>query len=142
MLLTNCHVVVGLPTIRILRDEEFYTFAELFSHDKYRDTCVLQAMRNVLRPIRRIKPFHGIDIGETVYAIGSPEGFTNTLSEGLVSGKRSDGIGNLIQTTAPISNGSSGGGLFDARANLIGITTWRIEGSGQINLAIPVDEFW
>jgi len=54
-----------------------------------------------------------------------------------LSGKRLDGDTHLIQTSAPISPGSSGGGLFDGKGNLIGITTFMLKGSQNLNLRSP-----
>jgi S1-C subfamily serine protease len=82
-------------------------------------------------------------VGETVYTIGSPKGLVNTLGSGLVSGlRRSDGDVELIQISAPLSEGSSGGGLFDDRGNLIGVTTFTIRDSQNLNFAIAASQFW
>ncbi len=48
----------------------------------------------------------------------------------------------FVQTTAPISHGSSGGGLFDGHGNLVGITTMTLTGTQNINFAIPAEDFW
>jgi hypothetical protein len=72
-------------------------------------------------------------VGTHVFAIGSPEGFANSLSEGLVSGIRADGI----QVTAPISHGSSGGPLLDAHEDVLGVTTFKIAGGENLNFAVP-----
>jgi hypothetical protein len=62
------------------------------------------------------------------------------MSEGIVSGLRDSGEGyGVIQTTAAISPGSSGGGLFNARGQLVGITTYKIKGGENLNFAIPVN---
>ena len=62
------------------------------------------------------------------------------------SGRREEKKWRFVQTTAPISPGSSGGGLFDARGNLVGITTLVLVGREHMNqaldLAIPADSFW
>jgi len=78
-------------------------------------------------------------VGERVYALGAPEGFDLTLSEGLISGLRRRGGTNVIQTTAPISHGSSGGGLFDLEGRLVGITTYYIEDGQSLNFAIAAE---
>ena len=66
----------------------------------------------------------------------------NTLGEGIVSGLRKRRDVDLVQTTAPISPGSSGGGLFDASGNLIGITTFLLRDGQNLNFAIAADTFW
>lgn len=79
-------------------------------------------------------------VGVRVYAIGNPEGFTNTLSEGLVSGHPRMAGMTFIQTNAPMSHGSSGGPLLTANGKVVGVTSgiWR---RGQnINFAVPASQ--
>jgi S1-C subfamily serine protease len=64
-----------------------------------------------------------------------------TISHGLLSGKRTTSDRRLIQTTAAISPGSSGGGLFDEAENLIGITTFRLEDAENLNFAISAQDY-
>jgi S1-C subfamily serine protease len=56
--------------------------------------------------------------------------------------RKSDGEPQYIQITAPVSEGSSGGGLFDERGNLIGVTTFTVCDSQNLNFAIAASEFW
>jgi S1-C subfamily serine protease len=86
-------------------------------------------------------------VGSRAYAIGNPEGFANTLSEGLVSGKRRVAADLfLLQTTAPISPGSSGGPLLDESGRVIGVTTLSLSrvapGSQNLNFAVPAEKVW
>lgn len=78
-----------------------------------------------------------VAVGERVYAIGSPLGFDLTMSDGLISGLRVLNGEDVIQTSAPISGGSSGGGLFDSEGKLIGITTHFIKRGQNLNFALP-----
>lgn len=76
-----------------------------------------------------------------MFSIGARQGFELSLGEGIVSSKRSkDGV-RLLQTSAPISKGASGGGLFDAQGNLVGITTFMIRDAQNLNFAIAVEEY-
>jgi len=77
--------------------------------------------------------------GQTVFAIGSPLGLDNTISQGIISNPNRvvDGLG-YIQTTAPISHGSSGGALINNRGKLIGITSAGFTDGQNLNLAVPV----
>lgn len=78
-------------------------------------------------------------VGAKVFAIGSPLGLTNTLSEGLVSGFRPrPGGTEWVQTTAPVSPGSSGGPLLDSTGAVVGITTALLEAGQNLNFAVPV----
>src|SRR5207248_2526247 len=72
-----------------------------------------------------------------VFAIGSPLGLANTLSDGLVSGHREIDSVTVIQTTAPISPGSSGGPLLGADEKVVGVTTFAFKGGQNLNFAIP-----
>jgi S1-C subfamily serine protease len=74
-----------------------------------------------------------LEQGERVYALGAPRGFELTLSEGLISALREAPDARMVQTSAAISPGSSGGGLFDDRGRLIGITTLLLEKSQNLN---------
>ena len=81
-------------------------------------------------------------VGTKVFAIGSPLGLRNTLSEGLISGYREkNGSGYaLIQFTAPISPGSSGGPLLTANGNAIGVTTSLLAEGQALTFAVPASE--
>jgi TonB family protein len=115
--------------------------AYLRFYDKQRDLCQLHATgaASFTRPVRGLVAMDDLKVGQRVYAIGGPQGFELTLSEGLISGLRrsENGFSQLIQTTAAISPGSSGGGLFDQDGRLVGITTFLLEESQNLNFALP-----
>jgi S1-C subfamily serine protease len=93
-----------------------------------------------------VRSYDSLEVGEKVYTLGSPVGLELTLSDGLISGRRDEDGFHYVQTTAPISPGSSGGGLFDARGNLVGVTTLVLTGRERLNqalnFAIPAEAFW
>jgi S1-C subfamily serine protease len=76
-----------------------------------------------------------------VYTVGAPRNLDNTLGHGLISGLRTAQGHHFVQTTAQISPGSSGGGLFDNAGNLIGITTFQVRQSDGLNFAIAAEDF-
>jgi TPR repeat protein len=134
---TNCHVIEKKEAYGARIAETVILF-QLLGGDARRDVCVIQTDKE-LSPIETVRRYDDLKVGERVYAIGSPRGLENTLSEGLISGLRvSKGI-KYIQITAPITHGSSGGGLFDERGRLIGITTLGAN-SGNLNFAVAIDE--
>jgi len=141
LLLTNCHVVKGSHIIKIIQDH-VVTDAKLAAADIAADRCVLRADGITLVPIPGIRPFSDLAVGEHVFAIGAPLGLERTLSEGMLSGLRHQPGRNLVQTSAAISPGSSGGGLFDDRGNLIGITTLGSIGYQNLNFAVAAADFW
>ncbi|HEX5043108.1 MAG TPA: S1C family serine protease [Candidatus Polarisedimenticolaceae bacterium] len=139
-LVTNCHIVEGRPMV-YLATKNGLTPLRVSAARPSADTCVLSVDQDQLVPVPRVRSFESLRVGETVMAIGSPHGFTNTLSTGIVSQLRRLDKRRLIQTTAAISGGSSGGGLFDDRGNLLGITTFSIRDAEGLNFAIAIDEY-
>jgi len=78
--------------------------------------------------------------GAKVFAVGSPKGLTNTISEGIISGQRKlPKRLSLLQTTAPISSGSSGGALLTVKGEVVGVTTGAWRGGQNLNFAVPCD---
>ena len=138
-LLTNCHVL-GSNSTGTLRQEGRQVRATLISEDTGADRCVLRS-ETPLRKWVRIRPFSDLKVGERVFTIGAPRGLELTIAEGLVSSKRSSEGMRFVQTSAPISPGSSGGGLFDAQGHLVGITTFILKDTQNINFAISAEEY-
>ena len=142
LLLTNCHVVKDRSIIKI-GQEDLVNSATLVGADYKTDRCVLKSEKLTLTPIAGVRPLDSLTVGEHAFAVGTPNALELTLSEGLVSSVRHLASRNLVQTSAPISPGSSGGGLFDDRGNLIGITTLGSFGHFQnLNFAIAAVDFW
>jgi serine protease Do len=142
--ITNCHVVeaAGEEIYIGAGGTEPVEQAKLVAANYEADRCVLGVRGMDLRPVAGVRNFDLLEVGETVYAIGNPLRLERTLSDGLLSAKRLIGEWRYLQTTAPISPGSSGGGLFDGRGNLIGVTTFTLKGAQNINFAIPAEDFW
>ncbi len=136
--ITNNHVVEGASKVRLRQGDKHWD-ASITETDANRDFCRISAPSLSARPAV-VASVSRVRVGDRVYAIGAPEGLELTLSEGLVSGIRAGDSGeSLIQTSAPISHGSSGGGLFNDRAELVGITTFYVKGGQNLNFAIPSD---
>jgi hypothetical protein len=140
-LLTNCHVLEGGGVFVIGKSEsDTLNTATITQADYSGDRCIVRS-NNAVTPVQGIRRFESLEVGEGVFAIGSPSGLENTLSEGLISGKRNYNDLGLVQTSASISPGSSGGGLFDSWGNLVGITTMYLRDAQNLNFAISADEF-
>ena len=141
LLLTNCHVVRGRALIKLMQ-EGTRDDASLVAADEGSDRCVLKAAKLTLTPVAGVRTIESLAVGEHVFAVGAPLTLERTLSDGLISAVRSRGGRAMVQTSAAISPGSSGGGLFDERGNLIGITTLTSRIGQNVNFAIAAEEFW
>ena len=140
LLVTNYHVIENrnkyVTAESSINGED--TVWRLHKFDKDLDIAILVANEehHYVNSYQRID---NLKVGQKVYAIGSPEGLKNTLSEGIISGKRPVSDGHVIQTTADITFGSSGGGLFDDKGYLVGITSFGQTGGANLNFAMPMD---
>jgi S1-C subfamily serine protease len=136
---TNCHVLRGALGFTVRYKGKDYP-ARIRHADILRDVCTLSCNTLNAPPVG-FNPdgTKQLDVGDKVYAVGAPRGLELTLSDGLLSGFREEQAGRLVQITAPISPGSSGGGLYDQHATLIGLTTLYLEDSQQLNFAVPVE---
>ena len=138
---TNCHVVSHGRTITLINGS-INLRAEVIAADLATDRCWLRA-DGELQPVPGFRDYDSLVVGETIYTIGSPKGFVNTLGQGILSGlRRAEDNVEYVQISAPVSSGSSGGGLFDDRGNLIGIVTFTIRDAQNSNFAISASMFW
>jgi S1-C subfamily serine protease len=141
MVVTNCHVLAKAKRVAVKREKESLD-AKLTMWDVKRDLCQLRVAGLKAPPVW-IANAGNVTVGQNVFAVGNPKGLELTMSAGLVSSLRRNTAGQLvlIQTSAAISGGSSGGGLFDAQGNLVGLTTLgSVTGDAQnLNFAIPAE---
>jgi S1-C subfamily serine protease len=141
ILLTNCHVVAGRPQIGVSQDGQGAR-AKLIYGDPGGDRCFLQVDGMVLHPVQGVRRASDIRVGESVFSVGTPAGLESSFGEGLVSGLRAwEGV-RIVQNSAPSWFGSSGGGLFDARGNLVGITTAIATNVPNTSFSIAAEDFW
>lgn len=137
LIVSNCHVTERASRIEVgYRGRRFV--AKAHHVDRERDICSL-SVKALIAPAAKLGRSDELEIGQSVFAIGAPQGLELSLSSGILSSLREIKGGRLIQTTAPISPGSSGGGLFDESGRLIGITTLYFTVGQQLNFAVPVE---
>lgn len=133
---TNHHVVKDASSIVIKHYHNTITDVKYIAQDIAKDLYILKINDNTLTPIK-VADNPLLKQGQRIYAIGSPEGYENSISEGIISGFRRDNNDiDLIQTTAPIADGSSGGALVNSKGELIGISVSGLH-EGSIYFAIP-----
>ena len=145
IILTNAHVVDGADevTVRFTDKREFK--AKVLGVDKMSDIAVLKIDANNL-PTLKIGSATNVRVGEWVLAIGSPFGFENSATAGIVSGKSrslpDDSYVSFIQTDVAVNPGNSGGPLFNMAGEVIGINSQIYSRSGGymgVSFAIPID---
>jgi hypothetical protein len=134
---TNCHVIKNPKLLKVRSADKDYP-ASLQYSDWERDLCSL-TVAGLDVPAVLLGNSKMLKVGAKVYALGTPKGLALTLSDGIVSGFRERKTGRYIQTTAAISRGSSGGGLFDENGALIGLTTFYMADGQNLNFALPIE---
>jgi serine protease Do len=145
LILTNAHVVRDASEVTVkLSDRREYK-AKVLGSDPMTDVAVLKISANNLPTVTIGNPTQ-LSVGDYVLAIGSPFGFEQSATAGIVSAKgRSlpgDGYVPFIQTDVAVNPGNSGGPLFDANGNVVGINSQIYSQTGGymgLSFAIPID---
>ncbi len=165
--LTNYHVVENASSLKVVVDNGESAEPELLeaivaASDEDLDVAVLYVPELTLDPVT-LGDSDALQVGDYVFNIGNPLGFTNTVTAGIVSalnreistgsttdryGRKSDVINTMIQTDAAINNGNSGGGMFNTAGELVGIPTLKYTGSRyssnatieSIGMCIPIND--
>jgi len=150
---TNYHVLAGSASASIIfNDGAVVTTDKVVAASEPKDIVVVEAETGGRVPLSLGDELQ-LKVGQSVYAIGAPQGLSASLSSGLVSAFRQDEGQFLIQITASISPGSSGGPLFDSQGLVVGLTTSRLKdgsfgfavGAGDLQrllrvpLAVPIE---
>jgi len=138
LIASNLHVVKGARRVKVTSsDQKWFDEVTVVGFDARRDLVVLRVPElGHLRPLQ-------LDtgdpvVGQHVVAIGNPRGLERTVSDGLVSSLRHFGVAyDVIQISAPIGHGSSGGPVFNDRGRVIGVATSGL-GDANLNFATPV----
>jgi len=144
-ILTNDHVVQGADLISVTLQDGVTLEAAVVGTDRATDLAVLRANRSGL-PYAMLSESGALRAGQLVIAIGNPFGFQSTVSTGVVSAlgralRSREGrlIENIIQHTAPLNPGNSGGPLVDSRGRVIGVNTAIIGMAQGIGFSIPAN---
>lgn len=156
---TNYHVVEQIDSLLVkTSDGEFYN-AELVLVDEKNDFCLIKLLNTEGKKFPTVKfgNYDEVKAGQEVFAIGSPLGYEYTISSGIVAAIRQNErvsftdpityltkekvFDKVIQITAAISPGNSGGALFNTKGEVIGITTYTYIGYGNLNFAVAINGF-
>lgn len=144
-ILTNDHVVHGSTSLTVSLTNGTTHAAAMVGTDPATDLAVIRADSADL-PFATLGKSASLHVGQLVIAIGNPFGFQSTVSTGVVSAlgralRSREGrlIENIIQHTAPLNPGNSGGPLVDSRGRIVGLNTAIIMGAQGIGFSIPSD---
>lgn len=149
-LITNFHVIEGETQISVevywqhdgQLERKTYKEVKIIAMNKFKDLALLQITDEDASPFNYVPLANPstLDVGERVFAIGSPLGLERTVTEGIVSTKTREMLGELyLQTTAQINPGNSGGPLFNLRGQVVGVTNMKIQAGEGLGFAIPVE---
>ncbi|MEH3087188.1 MAG: Do family serine endopeptidase [Xylophilus ampelinus] len=145
LILTNAHVVKGAKEVTVRLTDRRELRAKVLGADPKTDVAVLKVDAKNL-PVVTLGKTSDLQVGEWVLAIGSPFGFQNTATAGVVSAKGralpDDSAVPFIQTDVAINPGNSGGPLFNAKGEVVGINSQiysRTGGYQGVSFAIPID---
>ena len=142
VIVTNYHVISG-EVYRVKAETESgrsFECPTVLAWDEERDIAILKADRKTELALLMSGDSENLQKGEKVVAIGSPLGLINSVSTGVFSGYIDDKVGKMLQFTAAISHGSSGGALFNDAGEVISITFASLEAGQSLNLAVPMAE--
>lgn len=135
---TNLHVVEGAARgyAKLVGKETKFNIEGYTAIDEKRDLIILKVAAFGTQAIS-LGNSDFAQVGETVYAVGNPRGLEGTFSQGIISSIRPVGSDKLIQITAPLSPGSSGGPVLNGRGEVIGVSVLTIRDGQNLNFAIP-----
>ena len=139
LIATNVHVIEGCKSAYVLMNNNIKKFnvTSYVAIDKGNDLVILK-VDGLIGVSLMFANDKLPEIGERIYAIGNPKGLSGTFSEGIVSGKREIENNEVIQITAPISPGSSGGPVLNSISQIVGIAFASYSAGQNLNFAIPV----
>jgi S1-C subfamily serine protease len=135
---SNLHVVEGAATgyAKMVGEQKKYDIEGITAVDPQRDLIILKISARPSHTLS-IGNSDAVQVGEPVYAVGNPQGLEGTFSQGIVSSIRQVGQDKLLQITAPISPGSSGGPVLNEKGEVIGVSVATFRGGQNLNFAIP-----
>lgn len=145
---TNQHVVRGAYLILAEHEGRYFPLDSIVAVDAQRDIFIMSISASAEDfswkeiPTLKLVSQDDVAVGQKIYALGSPYGFENTLTEGIISGLRSSAAKqqDFIQISAPISSGSSGGAVLNRKGRLLGISTWIVDArtAQNLNFVVPI----
>ncbi|MFY9609813.1 MAG: tetratricopeptide repeat protein [Blastocatellia bacterium] len=141
-IVATCHHVIkgtSRQYARFVGEKNSHAVDAVVAVDSIRDLALLRLAGVRRRPLL-VGDSSTVAVGDTAYVLGTPQGLEATFSQGIVSGIREAGGTRLIQLTAPISRGSSGGPVLNSAGQVIGLAVATMRAGQNLNFAIPVSD--
>ncbi len=137
---SNLHVVRGASRglVRLIGDSVKYEIEGIVASDSTNDLALVK-VTGLKAPKLSLGNSDLMSVGDEIYAVGNPRGLEGTFSQGIVSSVRKLDNGSLIQITAPISPGSSGGPILDTDGKVVGVAVATFKDGQNLNFAIPAN---
>ena len=137
-IVTNLHVIEGAKygSVFVNGSSKKHKIEGYLAIDKENDLAIL-SVPSISDSALPLGNSSMPEVGERIYAIGNPKGLSGTISEGIISGIRNLEGKDLIQITAPISPGSSGGPVIDNNGRVVGVAVGTLTSGQNLNFAIP-----
>ncbi len=140
VIVTNFHVVAGATKIEIkLKDGRIFSVKNIIDYNLQKDICILKIEATTL-PVCRLGDSRLLHPGDKVLVIGAPLGLEYSITDGLLSAKRKLEREDILQFSAPISPGNSGGPLLNSKGEVVGVTTFIGIGGQNLNFAVSINE--
>ena len=155
-IMTNHHVINGMEKVKVILSDNTEIDAKVLGSEAYSDIAVLSITSDKVKAVAVLGNSSKLNVGDTLFAVGSPEGATyaGSVTKGILSGKdrlvevalgnntSSDYYMKVLQTDAAINPGNSGGPICNTNGEVIGITNMKlvdstVEGMG---FAIPIED--
>ena len=135
---TNAHAIEGAAAayVKIPGQRERQSVNGIAGLDSAHDLALLSVAPTAHGTLD-LADSGNVAVGDEVFAVGNPQGLEGTVSQGIISGIRRIGEDSVLQITAPISPGSSGGPVLNSSAEVVGIATATFQGGQNLNFAIP-----
>jgi hypothetical protein len=137
---TNHHVVEGMNEAYVVFSDGAVKLVSKVVADSAQQDLIILAVETGNRPALVLGDELSLQQGDSVYALGAPKGLQLSFTNGIVSSFRKSNAQFLIQTTAPIAPGSSGGPLFDRTGRVIGVTTSLLSDAPGIYFSVGVGD--
>ncbi len=135
---TNFHVIENSYSgyVKFVNKNEIYEIEGVVGYNKNYDLALIKIGDNDGTPLPLKSP--AVDIGQKIFAIGNPLGLEGTISDGIISGLRDFEGYSVLQISAPISPGNSGGPVVNEKGEVIGVATFTMSSGQNLNFAVPI----